>query len=84
MIQFMGIKSPLPYQWRKYAHAKLRNGINFAYGEIGVTRFHKTFESLLVLVTVARNDYGAYTASSADQIKSVENGKSKRLIECKL
>lgn len=32
----MGIKSPLPYQWRKYGQSKLQHGLNFAYGGTGV------------------------------------------------
>ncbi|XP_023749058.1 GDSL esterase/lipase At5g03610 [Lactuca sativa] len=36
LARFMGIKSPLPYQWRKYAPNKLRSGVNFAYGGTGV------------------------------------------------
>ncbi|KAI3522767.1 hypothetical protein L1887_00817 [Cichorium endivia] len=91
LARFMGIKSPLPYQWRKYAPAKLRNGINFAYGGTGVfdtgnlqpnmstqigfleglikesVYTKRDFESSLVLVTVAGNDYGAYTASGGTE-----------------
>ncbi|KVH90344.1 hypothetical protein Ccrd_007643 [Cynara cardunculus var. scolymus] len=36
LARFMGIKSPLPYQWRKIGGNKLRSGINFAYGGTGV------------------------------------------------
>ncbi|KAI7732519.1 hypothetical protein M8C21_012619 [Ambrosia artemisiifolia] len=36
VAKFMGIKSPLPYQWRKYGGNKLQNGLNFAYGGTGV------------------------------------------------
>nr|XP_043609769.1 GDSL esterase/lipase At5g03610-like [Erigeron canadensis] len=36
LARFMGIKSPLPYQWRKYGQNKLRCGLNFAYGGTGV------------------------------------------------
>lgn len=32
----MGLKSPLPYQMRKYGKDKLKYGINFAYGGTGV------------------------------------------------
>ncbi|XP_076902041.1 GDSL esterase/lipase At5g03610-like [Bidens hawaiensis] len=34
--KFMGIKSPLPYAFRKYARGKLRGGVNFACGGTGV------------------------------------------------
>ncbi|KAF8403254.1 hypothetical protein HHK36_011355 [Tetracentron sinense] len=33
---FIGIKSPIPYRWRKYGTKQLRNGMNFAYGGTGV------------------------------------------------
>ncbi|KAL8255858.1 hypothetical protein R6Q59_030925 [Mikania micrantha] len=32
----MGIKSPLPYRFRKYALGKLQYGLNFAFGGTGV------------------------------------------------
>lgn len=33
----MGVKSPLPYQWRKVVGSQhLKNGMNFAYGGTGV------------------------------------------------
>ncbi|KAI3687766.1 hypothetical protein L1987_81469 [Smallanthus sonchifolius] len=36
VARFMGIKSPLPYQWKKYGENKLQYGINFACGGTGV------------------------------------------------
>ncbi|KAK9072823.1 hypothetical protein SSX86_009258 [Deinandra increscens subsp. villosa] len=36
VARFMGVKSPLPYKFRKYAPHKLRFGLNFAYGGTGV------------------------------------------------
>ncbi|XP_010558202.2 PREDICTED: GDSL esterase/lipase At5g03610-like [Tarenaya hassleriana] len=37
LAKFVGIKSPIPYLWRKYASGKrLRYGMNFAYGGTGV------------------------------------------------
>ncbi|XP_076886398.1 GDSL esterase/lipase At5g03610-like [Bidens hawaiensis] len=36
VARFMGIKSPLPYQWRKYGEQRLQYGVNFAYGGTGV------------------------------------------------
>ncbi|CAK9167005.1 unnamed protein product [Ilex paraguariensis] len=36
IAKFLGMKSPIPYQWRKYGGKKLRNGMNFAYGGTGV------------------------------------------------
>ncbi|XP_076933421.1 GDSL esterase/lipase At5g03610-like [Bidens hawaiensis] len=36
VARFMGIKSPLPYAFRKYAKDKLRGGVNFACGGTGV------------------------------------------------
>ncbi|MFS7889761.1 putative carboxylesterase [Helianthus anomalus] len=36
LARFMGIKSPLPYKFRKYGPGKLRCGLNFAYGGTGV------------------------------------------------
>ncbi|OAY42883.1 GDSL esterase/lipase At5g03610 [Manihot esculenta] len=32
----IGVKSPIPYRWRKFAVNRLKNGINFAYGGTGV------------------------------------------------
>ncbi|WMV44479.1 hypothetical protein MTR67_037864 [Solanum verrucosum] len=36
LAKFLGLKSPVPYRWMKYATNRLRNGINFAYGGTGV------------------------------------------------
>ncbi|KAD2015370.1 hypothetical protein E3N88_42019 [Mikania micrantha] len=36
VARFMGIKSPLAYQWRKYGQKRLQYGVNFAYGGTGV------------------------------------------------
>ncbi|KAD5508469.1 hypothetical protein R6Q59_030948 [Mikania micrantha] len=36
IARFMGIKSPLPYRFRKYALGKLQYGLNFAFGGTGV------------------------------------------------
>ncbi|KAJ0616292.1 putative carboxylesterase [Helianthus annuus] len=36
LARFMGIRSPLPYKFRKYAPNKLRGGLNFAFGGTGV------------------------------------------------
>lgn len=32
----MGLKSPLPYQWRKVGGKHLKYGMNFAYGGTGI------------------------------------------------
>ncbi|KAM7255212.1 hypothetical protein ACFE04_020453 [Oxalis oulophora] len=37
IARFMGVKSPIPYRWRRYAGPKhWKNGMNFAYGGTGV------------------------------------------------
>ncbi|KAK9170440.1 hypothetical protein Syun_002580 [Stephania yunnanensis] len=36
LASFIGIKSPIPYRWRKYAGHRIRDGLNFAYGGTGV------------------------------------------------
>ncbi|KAK1429550.1 hypothetical protein QVD17_11761 [Tagetes erecta] len=36
IARFMGIKSPLPYELRKYGQHRLQHGLNFAYGGTGV------------------------------------------------
>ncbi|KAF7148424.1 hypothetical protein RHSIM_Rhsim03G0077900 [Rhododendron simsii] len=36
LAKYLGLKSPIPYRWRKYAPNRLRYGINFAYGGTGV------------------------------------------------
>ncbi|XP_052176877.1 GDSL esterase/lipase At5g03610-like [Diospyros lotus] len=36
LAKFLGLKSPVPYRWRKFAASRLRYGINFAYGGTGV------------------------------------------------
>lgn len=36
VAKFVGIKSPMPYRWRKLGGKKLCNGMNFAYGGTGV------------------------------------------------
>ncbi|KAF3441688.1 hypothetical protein FNV43_RR15603 [Rhamnella rubrinervis] len=37
LAKFVGVKSPLPYQWRKVVGGQhLKNGMNFAYGGTGV------------------------------------------------
>lgn len=36
LAKYLGLKSPIPYRWRKYATNRLRYGINFAYGGTGV------------------------------------------------
>ncbi|THG17032.1 hypothetical protein TEA_026102 [Camellia sinensis var. sinensis] len=36
LARFLGLKSPIPYRWRKFAANRLRNGMNFAYGGTGV------------------------------------------------
>ncbi|XP_055812276.1 GDSL esterase/lipase At5g03610-like isoform X1 [Solanum dulcamara] len=36
LARFLGVKSPVPYRWMKYATKRLRYGINFAYGGTGV------------------------------------------------
>ncbi|XP_051131619.1 GDSL esterase/lipase At5g03610-like [Andrographis paniculata] len=36
IAKFLGLKSPLAYEWRKYGGKKFRNGMNFAYGGSGV------------------------------------------------
>ncbi|GAV66088.1 Lipase_GDSL domain-containing protein [Cephalotus follicularis] len=37
LARFIGVKSPIPYRWRKVVEEKrLRNGMNFAYGGTGV------------------------------------------------
>lgn len=34
--RFVGVKSPIPYRWRKLGRKHLRYGMNFAYGGTGV------------------------------------------------
>ncbi|CAN4121360.1 unnamed protein product [Withania somnifera] len=36
LARFLGVKSPVPYRWMKYAKNRLRYGVNFAYGGTGV------------------------------------------------
>ncbi|XP_060201217.1 GDSL esterase/lipase At5g03610-like [Lycium barbarum] len=36
LAKFLGVKSPIPYRWMKYATNRLRYGVNFAYGGTGV------------------------------------------------
>ncbi|KAM7531607.1 hypothetical protein LguiB_035017 [Lonicera macranthoides] len=36
LAKFWGVKSPIPYKWRKYGGKKLENGMNFAHGGTGV------------------------------------------------
>ncbi|XP_010271720.1 PREDICTED: GDSL esterase/lipase At5g03610-like isoform X2 [Nelumbo nucifera] len=36
VASFIGIKSPMPYRWIKFAPKSLSHGINFAYGGTGV------------------------------------------------
>ncbi|KAG5556600.1 hypothetical protein RHGRI_007016 [Rhododendron griersonianum] len=36
LAKYLGLKSPIPYRWRKYAPNRLRYGMNFAYGGTGV------------------------------------------------
>ncbi|KAK9122752.1 hypothetical protein Sjap_012354 [Stephania japonica] len=36
LASFIGIKSPIPYRWRKYAGHRIRDGLNIAYGGTGV------------------------------------------------
>lgn len=36
LASLVGLKSPIPYRWRKIGLKALRNGINFAYGGTGV------------------------------------------------
>ncbi|XP_016512289.1 GDSL esterase/lipase At5g03610 isoform X2 [Nicotiana tabacum] len=36
LAKFLGVKSPVPYRWMKYATNRLRYGVNFAYGGTGV------------------------------------------------
>ncbi|EEF33624.1 GDSL esterase/lipase At5g03610 [Ricinus communis] len=36
LARFIGVKSPMPYKWRKYATNHLKYGMNFAYGGTGV------------------------------------------------
>ncbi|XP_057978778.1 GDSL esterase/lipase At5g03610-like isoform X2 [Malania oleifera] len=36
LAKFVGIKSPIPYKWRKYGGERLKYGMNFAYGGTGV------------------------------------------------
>ncbi|OVA03591.1 Lipase [Macleaya cordata] len=86
IASFMGIRSPIPYRWRKIGKNLLQHGMNFAYGGTGVfdtlvpepnmTTQIKFFDQLVVdgvytkrdldasiaLVSVAGNDYSAYTA----------------------
>ncbi|KAJ4705179.1 GDSL esterase/lipase [Melia azedarach] len=36
LAKFLGIKSPIPYRWRKFAYNHVKYGMNFAYGGTGV------------------------------------------------
>lgn len=36
LASFVGIRSPIPYKWRKLGPKPLRHGMNFAYGGTGV------------------------------------------------
>ncbi|KAK6944020.1 GDSL lipase/esterase [Dillenia turbinata] len=36
LARYLGLKSPTPYRWRRYAGKRLRYGMNFAYGGTGV------------------------------------------------
>ncbi|WCJ34339.1 GDSL-like Lipase/Acylhydrolase superfamily protein [Euphorbia peplus] len=36
LARFIGVKSPIPYRWRKYAVNRMKYGMNFAYGGTGV------------------------------------------------
>ncbi|XP_044483787.1 GDSL esterase/lipase At5g03610-like [Mangifera indica] len=36
LARFVGVKSPIPYRWRKLGRKHLRYGMNFAYGGTGV------------------------------------------------
>ncbi|XP_019187158.1 PREDICTED: GDSL esterase/lipase At5g03610-like isoform X2 [Ipomoea nil] len=36
IARFLGVKSPIPYKWMKYAPRRLQYGVNFAFGGTGV------------------------------------------------
>ncbi|CAI9092999.1 OLC1v1028394C2 [Oldenlandia corymbosa var. corymbosa] len=36
LAQYLGVKSPVPYRWRRYQKRHLHNGMNFAFGGAGV------------------------------------------------
>ncbi|MCV2423733.1 hypothetical protein LNV47_24425, partial [Paucibacter sp. DJ4R-1] len=36
LAEFLGVKSPIPYSWRKLAPQKAKDGVNFAFGGTGV------------------------------------------------
>ncbi|XP_022144802.1 GDSL esterase/lipase At5g03610-like [Momordica charantia] len=36
LAKYLGVKSPIPYKWRKVGFRQLKNGMNFAYGGTGV------------------------------------------------
>ncbi|CAI0408226.1 unnamed protein product [Linum tenue] len=36
LARFIGVKSPIPYKWRKIGYKSVRYGMNFAYGGTGV------------------------------------------------
>ncbi|PON83145.1 Lipase [Trema orientale] len=85
LAKFVGVRSPIPYQWRKVGYKHLKYGMNFAHGGTGVFNtlvldpnmtvqidsFQKLInhsvytpqdlKSSVALVTVAGNDYAAYT-----------------------
>ncbi|KAE8098526.1 hypothetical protein FH972_016581 [Carpinus fangiana] len=88
VAKFVGLKSPIPYKWRKLGVKYLKNGMNFAYGGTGVfdtvvfgpnmTTQIEFFQHLIkdnvftatdlvssvALVSLAGNDYSAYSAGN--------------------
>ncbi|KAL8140549.1 hypothetical protein V2J09_006570 [Rumex salicifolius] len=42
IAKFLGLKSPIPYSWRKEAPLKAKHGVNFAFGGTGVTNTSAT------------------------------------------
>lgn len=94
--KFVGLKSPIPYKWRKLGVKYLKNGMNFAYGGTGVfdtvvpgpnmttqidffqhlikdNVFTATdLDSSLALVSLAGNDYSAYSArNGSSQVRAL-------------
>ncbi|XP_010558997.1 PREDICTED: LOW QUALITY PROTEIN: GDSL esterase/lipase At2g36325-like [Tarenaya hassleriana] len=71
LAKYLGLRSPIPYRWRRYEPKQLEYGMNFAYGGAGVFETIYKVANTTLQIENFRNLVHENVYSAADLLSSV-------------
>ena len=71
IASWMGIRSPIPYRWRKMENASIEYGMNFAFGGTGVFKTLVSAPNMTVQIDLFQKQLQKTLYSKADINSSI-------------